>query len=196
MKSKSAGFDYSEAIRRVCADMTLRLPEFSHIRLEQVGFSFCRTRNRERFGVWASMTPLRFEGGAVMIVKDGVSWRIPEVRLRKKEAPLLYIFSVYVPRFIDLPLLEKIETIAHELYHISESFNGDIRRFLGRHYAHGSKAAYDRTAARLARRWLATDPAPELWNFLRYDFGGLQQRCGKIVGRKITVPKPVRVDGA
>lgn len=194
MKPKSRGGDYSEAIRRVCADMTLRLPEFSHIRLERVGFSFCRTRNRERFGVWASMTPLRFEAGATQIVKEQVRWRIPEVRLRKKDEPLLYIFSVYVPRFIDLPLLEKIETIAHELYHISEAFDGDIRRFLGRHYAHGSKAAYDLTAARLARRWLAADPAPELWDFLRYDFSALQQRWGRIVGRKIAVPKPVRVE--
>lgn len=188
------GFDYSEAVRRVCLDMTVRLPEFSSIRIERVGFSFVRARNRERFGVWASMTPLRFQAGAFETVRDGRRWRIPEVRLRKKDEPLLYILSVYVPRFIDLPLLEKIDTLVHELYHIGPAFDGDIRRFAGRRYAHGSQSAYNQTVARLARRWLAADPSPELWNFLRYDFVSLQGIYGKIVGRKIAAPKPIRVE--
>ena len=186
------GFDYTEAVRTVCADMVLRIPEFLHVDLEKIGFSFCRTRNREMYGAFAAVFPLRFEGGKSTLLRNGVLWRIPDVFDRQKKQ-LLYILAVYVPRFINLPLLDKIDTLVHELYHIGPNCDGDIRRFGNRFYAHGaSKTEYNKTTARLAREWLQRDPPPEIWDFLRYDFATLAERFGKIVGRKIPVPKITR----
>ena len=93
--------------------MARRLPVFARIRMEDVGISFVRTRNRELYGVFASMTPLRFEKGSVRTVKNGVVYEIPTVRVRRR--PILYILSIYAPRFIDLSLTDKIETLVHEL---------------------------------------------------------------------------------
>ena len=189
------GFNYCEAIRRVCEDMVLRLPVFALVRMDRVGISFCRTRQKGNYGVWASMTPLKFEGGMTETLRGGQRWAMPEVRLRKKGEPLLYVLSIYVPRFMDLPLLSKIETLAHELYHIGPAFNGDIRRFGGRFYAHGaSKSDYDRTVAALARQWLASDPSPEIWDFLRYDRPTLAARYGHVAGTRIKLPRIQKVE--
>ncbi len=188
MTRPTNGFNYSNAIRRVCEDFTLRLPVFSQIQMDKVGISFVRARNRELYGVYASMTPLRFQNGAVRTVRDGVTYEIPPVYDRRKR-PLLYVLSIYSPRFIDLPLREKIETLIHELYHIGPDFDGDIRRFGERFYAHGaSKKDYDRKVARMAREWLGMDPPPELWDFLRYDFNTLSAKRGRIIGTRVKIP--------
>jgi len=190
----SRRLNYALAVQAVCVNIVSRLPEFAAVRMERVGISFCRTRNNERFGVWASMSPLRFENGLEICERNAVRWRMPVLQIRKKDLPLLYVLSIYVPRFFDLSLIEKIETLVHELYHISPDFNGDIRRFPGRHYAHGNKADYQKTVSGLAKKWLATDPAPELWNFLRYDAAGLSEHYGRVYGQKITIPAPVRIE--
>ena len=52
-------------MRRVVADMTRRLPELAHIDAERVAFSFAQTRTASTYGVYASLTPLRFENGAM-----------------------------------------------------------------------------------------------------------------------------------
>lgn len=193
-KEDGATFHYSDAVRRVCEEMAFRLPVFAHIRMDQVGISFVRTRNRELFGIYASMTPLRFENGSFQTTRKGVVYEIPEVRGPFKK-PILYILSIYAPRFIDLCVTAKIDTLIHELYHIGPNFDGDLRRFGERFYAHGaSKKEYDRRVARLSREWLGTDPPPEIWGFLRYDFKELRVRYGKIVGTKIPIPTLRRVE--
>ncbi|MBQ1456142.1 MAG: hypothetical protein IIZ25_09890 [Thermoguttaceae bacterium] len=190
-----APFNYSDAIWRLCSHIVRRLPLFAAVEMERVGVSFNWTRVEGRFGVWASMTPLRFEGGLCEKKRSGILWRMPEVRISGFGQPLLYVLSIYVPRFFDLPLIEKMETVIHELYHISPKFNGDVRRFPGKHYAHGSKAKYDARVKELTRQWLSSDPPPELWNFLRFDSRQLEQRYPKVVGRRIAVPQPIRVEG-
>ncbi len=189
----TSGFNYSDAVKRVCADIVFRLPAFSQIDLDCVGFSFCQTRNAGHYGVWASMTPLRFEGGAIETVRFSARWRYPQIILPGTNKPLLYVLSLYVPRFIDLSLSDKIDTLIHELYHINDAFDGDVRRFPGAHRAHGSMKEYNRKVELLSKQWLASDPNPQLWDFLRYDFKTLTARYSKIFGIKINLPKPVKV---
>jgi hypothetical protein len=105
---------------------------------------------------------------------------------------MLYILSFYLPRFQNLPLREKLITVLHELWHISPSFNGDIRRHAGRYHAHThSQAEYDEEMGRLADRWLSLSPPEEVWSFLRDDFTALAARHGSIVGLKIRRPRIV-----
>jgi hypothetical protein len=76
-------------------------------------------------------------------------------------------------------------------------FDGDLRRHNGRCYVHGpSQRDFDRTAARLAGQWLATEPPEELYGFLRYDFRGLNQRYGTVFGERYPTPKLVPIKNA
>jgi hypothetical protein len=168
--------------------MAARVDEFRHIDMSLVAVSFRQTRKRMRGGLYASLTPLRFAGGETRSVRRGRSWQIQRVVLDNRE--MLYLLNFYLPRFLDLPFLEKLTTIAHELLHVGPRFDGDLRRFGGRCFAHSrSHAQFDAHAATLAQCWLAAKPEEELYAFLRLDFASLQARHGRIFGRKIAAPK-------
>jgi hypothetical protein len=182
------GFDFTHHIARVCADMAARLDELRHIDMSRVAVSFRQTRKRMRGGLYASLTPLRFAGGQPQSVRRGRQWKIQRVVLDGRE--MLYVLNFYLPRFLDLPFDEKLTTIAHELLHVGPQFDGDLRRFGGRCYAHThSHAEFDAQAARLARRWLEERPDEALCSFLRLDFLKLQAQHGRIYGRRIAAPK-------
>jgi hypothetical protein len=182
-------FDYTLHIRRVAEDMVARLADLAHINMGRVAVAVCQTRNGHRHGIFASLTPLRFAGGAETTVRRGRPHGIQRV-YSPDGREMLYILSFYLPRFQDLPLREKLITVLHELWHISPSFDGDIRRHAGRYHAHShSQAEYDREMGLLADRWLATSPPGELWSFLEEDFARLSARHGRIVGLRIRRPR-------
>ncbi|MCF0233577.1 MAG: hypothetical protein HUK22_01205 [Thermoguttaceae bacterium] len=190
-------FNYTEAVRAVCADICARLPEFRRYDMNRVGFGFSQTRDARRVLTFASLTPLRFENGAKATARRGLYWRVPDVPAKADGLPLLYIFTVYAPRFIDLPPSEKIETLIHELYHINPEFNGDIRRFEGRNYAHGSsRKSFDDEPRRLAELWLGADPPPQVWEFLKWNFAQIRERFGEIRGARFPKISLIRVDEA
>jgi hypothetical protein len=103
---------------------------------------------------------------------------------------MLYILNFYLPRFLDLEFREKLDTIVHELWHIGPDFDGDVRRFGSRCFAHGaSQKRYDAQVRRLLERWLACEPPESLYGFLRLSFSELRARHGQVRGRKIRPPK-------
>jgi hypothetical protein len=168
--------------------MAARLDEFRHIDMARVAVSFRQTRKRMRHGLYASLTPLRFAGGAVHAVRRGRKMAIQRVVVDGCE--MLYLLNFYLPRFLDLSFREKLTTIAHELLHIGPLFDGDLRRFAGRCYAHShSHAEFDAQAEQLGQRWLALGPEPGLFGFLQLDFLRLQAMHGAIHGRRIAAPK-------
>ncbi len=197
-------FNYTDALRVLCRDICEKVNEFRNVDIERIGFSFNVARNKNsRYGRWASMTPLRFEGGSPVTFKerklyssDSTSHRVVLYVCRqyfkcqtvfdsKSKLPLLYIFNVMAPRFMDeLSLREKIETVMHELYHINPQFNGDVRRFPGRNWQHGSKAKYEAKSRSLADEWLAHDPKPQIYDFLRYTVRDFYEKFGGLCGSK------------
>ena len=81
---------------------------------------------------------------------------------------MLYLLSFYLPRFLNHSFEEKLTTVIHELWHISPSFNGDLRRLPGRCYAHGSsEREYHKQMEALAAKWLSLDPPADVHRFLR-----------------------------
>jgi hypothetical protein len=193
MSPRTRGFDFTSAIRSVAEDMTGRLPELAHIDLSRVCVAFSTTRSRSPYGVQASLTPLRFQGGALEGKRRGRRYRVQQV-LDTNGREMLYIFTTYLPRFMDLVFHEKLVTILHELWHISPAFDGDIRRHAGRCYAHSSsKENYDAAMGKLADRWLAAAPPRELYGFLERDFDKLLQSHGGLFGVKIGRPKLIPV---
>lgn len=187
----AAPFDFTGQVRRLAEDFIARLPELAHIDLSRVLICYCQARNGEPYGMFASLTPLRFAGGNATRTRRGQVQTIESVH-DSSGREMLYILSFYLPRFQNLPLREKLITVLHELWHISPSFNGDIRRHAGRYHAHThSQAEYDEEMGRQADRWLSLSPPDDVWDFLRHDFTGLAARHGSIVGLKIRRPRIV-----
>jgi len=187
-----SSFDYTAAITAVCGDMCFRIPELRHIDMSRVAVGFSQTKNSESFGIFASTTPLRFENGEPFHQSRGRTWMVQR-HFRPDGLEYLYILCFYVPRFIELPLSQKLDTIVHELYHVNPLFNGDLRRFAGRRFAHGSKKRYDQTVNRLVQCWLKQDPPGGIWEFLCYNYRDLTAKYGKLTGTRIPIPKIIPV---
>jgi hypothetical protein len=180
--------------------MIVRTPELAHVDLPRIAVSFTQARKTSRYGLFASLTPLRFAGGAETTLRRGRTYTIQRFRDASGHE-FLYILTFCLPRFADLSLREKLITIFHELWHISPCFDGDIRRHEGRCYAHtSSQAAFDRAMGVLADRWLLRQTDEQLWGFLRHSFAELRRLYGPIHGLRlprpklIPMPQPLRTD--
>jgi hypothetical protein len=181
-------------MRRLCADVIGRLPEFTHIDADRVAISFAQVRKPVSHGLYAALTPMRFEGGRLWTTRSGRRYTVQRVYDRNGRE-MLYILSFYLPRFLDVGFHEKLVTVFHELWHISPSFDGDLRRHPGPCYVHSrSQQAYDDQMSRLVDRWLALSPPLECYAFLRQRFSQLQRRFGRIYGVRIPHPKLLPVD--
>jgi len=193
-ESPAAGFDFTLHIRGLCDDMVRRLGELSHVDLSRVAISFCQTRKAVRHGMYASLTPLRFAGGHTETIRRGRRWGLQRL-FDPAGREMLYILSFYLPRYLDLDFRHKLSTVIHELWHIGARFDGDVRCYRGRCWAHsGSQKQYDAQVQLLTERWWSSDPPPSVYEFLQEDFRSLARRHGTIYGRKIPAPKLIPLE--
>lgn len=189
----SSPFNFTAAIRSTCESLAAMLPELKHVDMSQVAVGFCQARKRVPHGLQASLTPMRFEGGAETTTRRGRRYACQRLYAATGEE-YLYLLNFYLPRFLNHDLGEKLTTIVHELWHISPAFDGDLRRHEGRCYVHGpSQRDFDRTAAALAATWLASDPPAECYAYLRYTFPELVARYGGVQGERFKVPRLIPV---
>jgi predicted metallopeptidase len=152
-------------------------------------FAYMQTRSPGAHGTYASVQPLRFEGGAVTTKRRGRTYEMPNVVVAGRE--ILYIVYFALPRFMNLDFETKMITIFHELHHIGPKFNGDIRRLPGKKFAHGSsRTRFNEAVGALAQKYLALPGAADHTAFLRLNFKELEQRHGEVMGIKVRPPKP------
>ena len=188
-------FDFSLAMRRLCEDIAQRLPEFRHLRMDEVAVAFAQTRSRVRHGLQAKLTPMRFANGLLTARRGGRTWTVQ--RLYQGEREMLYVLTFYLPRFLDQTFREKMITVFHELYHVGPRFDGDIRRMDGRYHVHShSQKDYDRLMEVFVDRYLALRPAKPLYGFLTRNFRQLQREHGAVVGIQVPIPKLIPVSDA
>jgi predicted metallopeptidase len=181
-------FDFTLAMRQLCEDITQRVDDFQHVRMEQVAVTFAQARRRVSYGLQAKLTPLRFEGGELVTRRRGRMWTIQ--RWYAGELEMLYILTFYLPRFLEQSFREKLITVMHELYHISPDFDGDIRRLPGHYHVHShSQKEYDRKMDDLVDRYLKADPPEALYRFLQTSFRELTAHHGRVVGIRVPIPK-------
>lgn len=182
-------FSYTRAMEPVVDDIVRTLPELEHVDTTRVLLSVSQARQRSKHGVYASCVPLRFEGGSPECTVGKRTYRMPLLLHEGRE--ILYILYFMLPRFHDeQDYREKLATIIHELYHISPHFNGDIRRFPGKNWAHGtSRERYHEAMRVLADRYLRASPRAEEHDFLKVSFRELLARPGGVVGRCVARPK-------
>jgi len=192
--SPEPGFDFTAWAERLCRDLTRRVPDLRHIRMDWVALSFSQSRSPGRHGLYASVTPLRFPGGEPHITRRGRRWGVQRI-LGPDGREMLYLMTFYLPRFLNLPWREKLTTVAHELWHIGPESDGQLRRFAGRCHAHGhSQKAYDARVEELVDCYLAAHPPAELLAPLRHDFRHLRQQYGRVTGQRIRAPKLIPLD--
>jgi hypothetical protein len=183
------GFDFTGAVRVICSDMAARLDELRHVDVDRVAIGLRRARHRGPYGVYATLTPLRFAGGRLHEKRRGRQFRIQPL-VDESGREFLYLLSFYLPRYLDLPLEAKLATIVHELWHIGPLFDGDLRRHEGRCYAHGrSQREYDAAMDLLAQKWLAADPPAHLYEFLSHGHDELSAEHRGIRGQRWPAPR-------
>lgn len=178
-------------LERLVAHITAHVPELAHIDPARLLICISSTRGGGIRGTYAKIHPLRFPGGAKTVERrrGRHTWlcTMPSINHRGKE--ILYVIYFLVPRFFDLPPREKLVTVFHELYHVSPAFDGDIRRFPGRNFAHGSSTRmYNAYMGMLVDAYLAEHGEPELLAFLDGTLAELRGRHRTIVGRRFRVP--------
>ena len=191
---KPEPFNYTRALQAVVRDVVDTLPELKHVDLDYVLLSIAQARQSSKHGVYASCFALRFEGGAPDTLHRGRTFRMPVLQHEGRE--MKYIVYFMLPRFHEeQDYHEKLATVIHELYHISPQFNGDIRRFPGKNFAHGhSRERYHAAMRKLADKYLATSPRAGEHEFLQRPFEELLALPGGVVGTCVARPKPYLVD--
>lgn len=179
-------------LERLIAHVTGRVPELAHIDPTRLLVCISSTRGAGVRGTYARIHPLRFPGGARSVERrrGRHTWVSTMPTIVHRQVEILYIIYFLVPRFLDFSLREKLITVFHELYHISPAFDGDIRRFPGRNYAHGSSTRrYNTRMGELVDLYLAGHGSPELLAFLEGDMAELRTRHRTLVGRRFPVPR-------
>jgi hypothetical protein len=123
--------------------------------------------------------------------------KTPEVSLCGNRIDYLLSFSI--PRFCDQtlvgsrkiahysraePWVAKLDTVVHELYHIDPRETGirKLERQDGRASTRCHSPEFFEDVARFVHQYLASDPDPAVYDFLRHDFARLTDLCGGVVG--------------
>ncbi len=191
-KNSLAGFDFTGNMTRLVEDIVKIHPSFSHVRLQNILITISPS-NGSSHGVVAKLRPMRFEGGSRTRALHGTEYITPEITINGNT--ILYVLYFHLPRFLNHGKPDnKLATVLHELYHISPLFNGDIRRFEGKNYAHGnSRKIYDELINIYTDEYISSSTRPELRTFLKYKYSELRRKYGAIYGDMIRISrsKPV-----
>lgn len=192
-----AGLDLDEAMRGLVADIRARVAPLGHVDPERIVFAVSYARSRRRHGIYAYIVPLRFAGGEATVEHEGKLWSAPRLEVNGREP--LYVIYLMAPRFFNLDPAKKLETVIHELYHVGELCDGDLRRFGVRAWAHGaSRKRYDEMVCLLTRTYLDDSHGsrwPPAARFLRWNIRQLEQRFGGVFVPRIPRPRVRRVTG-
>ncbi len=186
-------FDFTGPMEALVEDVVRRLPALAHVRTDTLLVTLSRARRGGLSGTYARIFPLRFEHGALRstrrVGRERHTYEMPS--LVHEGRSILYIVTFLLPRFQNLTFEQKIATVIHELYHVSERCDGDIRRLPGKNFAHGhSRQAYDRKMEALAAEYLAHPEHRAVTEFLKPRFHTLEARHGGIAGRRFSPPVP------
>ena len=201
--------NYTERIALLMQDVVARTARLSFIDLREV-IVFARFGRSDAEGAFATCHCLTLpesepgyffwkdrETGELTRRSPWFVTKSPQVRIGATR--IKYLISFVLPRFTDqtlagsrkadlydsvAPWMAKLDTIVHELYHIDPA-QGGLRAVENadgsRSYrTHGPNFYED--VADMVHDYLATKPDPALLDFLRYDFDGLTERYGGVVG--------------
>jgi len=188
-KNSAKGFDFTGSMELLVDDIVKTHPFFKHIIPDNILIAISPS-NGNKSGVVAKLRPIHFEGGLRTKIVRGNEYEAPEVIINGIN--ILYIVYFHLPRYLDHGNHKiKLSTVLHELHHISPLFNGDIRRYLGKNYAHGSsRKNFDDLINIYTDEYIESTSHPELSYFLKYKYSELRRKYGAICGDMIRIPRP------
>ncbi len=189
--------NYTELAGEIIADLARKVPDFSHLEPDKIAvaaagrwagtskgnLAHCiglRNENKPTFSVWTRR-------GTKTVTQVTPWFRQPSVEVCFHGVRCRYLILLHLPRFFtDDPL----ETLVHELYHVSEKFDGLLRNV-----RHGKR--FDGRVRRLKQDWLERAD-PQLAELARMRLREIRNRFGSIVARSlpwnfqnvITIPTP------
>ena len=182
----SPGFDLAGEIERLISDITRVCRGFSHIDPGRLLVGWTSSRKR-RFGVYATIYPLRFARGRTSISSRGALWHLPRVLRDGREVD--YVITFYVPRFLALDPPSRLAVVFHELFHVSAACDGDLRRFEGHRSAHGrSVKAFEAGFQADLAVYMASRRALHFHEILSLSHGEILRRYGAVVPRRVRRP--------
>jgi hypothetical protein len=146
----------NRAIRALLRHVAKTLPELSYIKPSKILVVAGEARRASR----GTVKPLAFKGGR-RVGSDGR--RKPMVKVRNKR--MLYCVTLRPLFFRRSTARQRIETLLHELYHISPQFDGTLDP--RRRHARGGET-FTEGFAPLLKQYLKTCPA-EIWAPFAYD---------------------------
>jgi hypothetical protein len=135
-------------LQLLIADVAARLPEFAHVRPEQILVLAGEARRASH----ATVKPLAFPRSRARISKDG---RREKPRVRIGGENILYVITLRPIWFRQSNMEDRVGTLLHELFHLSTHFDGTLHP--GRRHAKMGKAFGQRLGP-LVRRYLAEAP--------------------------------------
>ncbi len=200
--------NYTERIALLMQDIVYRTPRLSFIDLSEV-LVFARFGRSEAEGAFATCHCLTLpesepgyffwrdrDTGELTRRSEWFVTKSPVVRLG--ETSVKYLISFVLPRFCDQTLersrkadlypdtpgwIAKLDTVVHELYHIDPAESG-IRRFVradGNDSMRSHGPLFYEHVADMVKAYLASNPDPSVYEFLKDDFAALEARHGGIV---------------
>ena len=225
---------YTDRIWNLMSDVATRVPTLQFLDMNKV-LVFARAGRAHAEGPYATchcLTLPESEPGYYYwrdrrtgLLTRRSEWFVtksPVVRIGT--ASIDYMVSFTLPRFCDQKLsrspklkhyagfenwITKLDTIVHELYHIDPTGTG-IRRMEradGSASAHCHGQHFFRQVVAMVKQYLASNPNPAVYDFLKYDFTELTDRFGGVVGTTFKAfpsypqryvealnPQPVSVD--
>jgi predicted metallopeptidase len=132
---------------------------------------------------------LKFKDGSEVIKHNKKYYTIPRIVLNNVE--ILYILYLYIPKFFDLTVKDKINVMFHELYHISPEFNGDIRRMSNIKSAHGhSKKSFEEKYIEYASKYFNKIDGMPFSSFLQMSYEDIKKQFKVIKYRRMKSIKP------
>lgn len=201
--------NYTERIALLMRDVVARTPRLSFIDVGEV-IVFGRFGRSDAEGAFATCHCLTIpesepgyffwrdrETGALTRRSPWFVTKSPTVRVGATQ--IKYLISFVLPRFCDQtlirsrkadlypgrePWLAKLDTIVHELYHIDPLASGirSLQRADGTRATRTHGPTFYEDVAEMVQDYLAGDPEPALYEFLRYDFEGLTARYDTVFG--------------
>jgi len=181
----------TDVLTLIVQEIAQHCGSFRHIDVRRLLVCIASNRNG-RGATYGKLVPLRFKYGAETLRHRGRLYAMPHLMaggLRQ-----MYVIYFYYPKFFNLPALEKLRVVFHELYHINPEFNGDIRRMARVKTAHGgSRESFDKLFNDELQAFFAYICQTPYINFLDLDSKALNECFSRIFGRRMKLPQPVPV---
>jgi len=202
--------NYTERLALLMEDIVSRVPALGFIDIRDV-LVFARPGRSNAEGAYATCHCLSLppsepgyyfwrdhETGRITRRSEWFVTKSPQVTLGGRS--IQYLISFALPRYCDQsldksrkerfyhpaeePWMAKLDTVIHELYHISPDLKGirRIDRGDGTYSANCHGHHFFSQVADMVQTYLGTRPDPSTYEFLRYDFDQLNSTFGGVVG--------------